>query len=247
MNTFVMGMLLLVVPVQDGPLQRMWQQRTNVRYAATQSRQQVRHAHQQANSDRVWMQHFQPSTCVNGVCSPSTFDLNNYETWYSQPVQSPVVIQPIQPKVRYVQPVQTTYRPLSPVVVNRPVVPVGSVQELTVGPAENLYGAHVEQAFSGRSGFVRKILKELPEVRRSDPNVSVRDAWSLRTACLLAPAFVEMAIDKAVLQMELDGTQSEHVPVDDDGKVIQAGINWEGLTNFIKVLIPLLIELLRGI
>jgi hypothetical protein len=62
---------------------------------------------------------------------------------------------------------------------------------------------------------------------------------------MISPAFSKHAEDLAVTQMVASGEDPDAIPMNEDGTVNVAGINWEGLTKFLEAFIPLLLMLLK--
>lgn len=79
-----------------------------------------------------------------------------------------------------------------------------------------------------------------------DGTITKFQAFKLRIASL-SPAFCERAEKLAVIQMVFSGESPESIPYNDDGTVNVAAIDWAGLTEFIKVFLPLLLELLASL
>lgn len=73
-----------------------------------------------------------------------------------------------------------------------------------------------------------------------------RDLLKLRVA-MLSPAFRQRAQELAVIQIASSGQESDKVPLNEDGTVNVASIDWQGLTDFISALVPLLLQLLEAI
>lgn len=93
--------------------------------------------------------------------------------------------------------------------------------------------------------FKSALLKGITSARKAG-NITVFQALRLRIACM-SPAFVERAEELAVVQIAFSGQESEQVPVNDDGSIDVAGINWEGLIKFMEAFIPLLLSLLQAL
>jgi phage terminase small subunit len=81
---------------------------------------------------------------------------------------------------------------------------------------------------------------------RQAGKITVEDARDLRRASF-SPAFVREAERLSVIQMVVSGENPELVPRDTDGKVNTAGINWDGLGKFLQLLLPLMLEFLKGL
>lgn len=92
--------------------------------------------------------------------------------------------------------------------------------------------------------FKTSLLKAVTEARKNG-KITLREAVRIRVACL-SPAFLERAQELAVVQIASSGETSESVPYDENGVIQVEGINWEGLTKFLEVFIPLLIQMLKA-
>lgn len=96
-----------------------------------------------------------------------------------------------------------------------------------------------------KDNFHRSVVQAAFQAQR-DGKISRGDLIRLRVA-MLSPAFRKHAEDLAVTQMASSGSESvggEAVPVDVDGKIDRGNINWEAIGEFLKVLIPLIIQLM---
>jgi len=93
----------------------------------------------------------------------------------------------------------------------------------------------------GLDGFRASLSRAVTEARK-DGTLKPREALRLQVR-MLSPAFIEQAHDLAVTQIAFSGEASDSVPLDAEGKVNVAGINWEGLIAFLEKLLPLLLKL----
>ncbi|QDV84973.1 hypothetical protein TBK1r_39250 [Stieleria magnilauensis] len=95
-------------------------------------------------------------------------------------------------------------------------------------------------------GFRRAVINASREARRSGM-ITVRDAALLRVA-LISPSFRQAAEDLAVTQMAFSGDPAvDDLPRKTSGEIDRTAIDWEGFGAFMKVFIPLLIELLIAV
>jgi hypothetical protein len=97
------------------------------------------------------------------------------------------------------------------------------------------------EAVFQRSPFRKAMVKAIRTAVR-DKEITPAQAIKLRVA-LHSPAFEQHAKTLCVVQIASSGIESEFVPIT-DGKIAVASINWEALGEFLKVVIPLLLELL---
>lgn len=95
-----------------------------------------------------------------------------------------------------------------------------------------------------KESFKVGIEKAIKAARKAD-TITLKQAKQLRNACH-APAFIEAAHEVAIIQIAFSGIESPDVPVDADGRIQVAGINWEGLALFMEKLIPLIIKLIEA-
>lgn len=96
---------------------------------------------------------------------------------------------------------------------------------------------------NNRAAFRAAVIAALPQAVQAG-NITRAEAIRIRVA-MISPAFADHAYDLAITQMAASG--SENVPRTETGFVDEVAINWDGLTEFLKVFIPLLLELLRGL
>lgn len=92
-------------------------------------------------------------------------------------------------------------------------------------------------------GFRLSVLRAIPTAVQ-EGKITRAEGLRLRVA-MFSPAFAKQAKELAIIQMAASG--SENVPYTESGMVDEAAINWEGLTEFLKVLLPILLELLKGL
>lgn len=91
--------------------------------------------------------------------------------------------------------------------------------------------------------FRAALIKAIPAAVQ-DKHITRAEGMRLRVA-MFSPAFARAAKELALTQMAASG--SENVPYTEAGTIDEAAINWEGLTEFLKVLLPILLELLKGL
>lgn len=120
------------------------------------------------------------------------------------------------------------------------LLPQDKFDFVSVHPTQNTYTAQSEVA---RDAFHQAVLAAIPAAREAGL-ITRAEGVRIRVA-MISPAFRARAQELAVVQMVF--SESENVPMNPDGTVNQAAINWGGLTEFIKVLLPLLLELLIGL
>lgn len=94
-----------------------------------------------------------------------------------------------------------------------------------------------------RDPFREEVVKQIKELRKEGA-ISIRDAGRLRGA-MYSPAFRDAAEDMAFAQMAL--TKPEKLPYTEAGMIDRGNFPWTEFTEFIKVFIPLLLELLIGL
>lgn len=101
-----------------------------------------------------------------------------------------------------------------------------------------------QQEMVGRSAFHKSVLKAgAKRVRAGE--MTRAELFRLRVA-MLSPSFRERAEDLAVIQLSASGQAGDaNVPVNDDGLVERASINWDGILAFIEKLIPLILQLIQ--
>ncbi len=110
--------------------------------------------------------------------------------------------------------------------------------QTTITPAN----APASSQVIGRSDFHKGVVKAVgAAVRKGELSRSA--SIRIRVA-MLSPAFRKHAEDLAVIQMAFSG---DDVPVNDDGTLNRAGINWEELIIFLEKLLPLILKLLEFI
>lgn len=133
-------------------------------------------------------------------------------------ISSPVVTSPVV----YSQPVQTRTAAILPV--------SAATEELSTVEADGgkFHRAVIQAAIAARkAGTINR-----PQLMR------------LRVA-MLSPAFRAQAEDLALIQVVSSG---EDLPFDlaEDGSIIRASINWEGLASFLERLVPIILMLLKA-
>jgi hypothetical protein len=100
-------------------------------------------------------------------------------------------------------------------------------------------------AETSEPGFRGELRKAIREARKAN-SIDARTAFKLQTMTF-SPAFVAAAQELAVAQMVLSGQNPEKIPLDEDGRVDVAGINWAELGKFLQLLLPILLEFLKGL
>ena len=120
-----------------------------------------------------------------------------------------------------------------------------SAQELT--SPNNMSGPVTRQVdqipIEQADGFKRSLIRAIrSEVKAG--NMSRANAIKLRVA-LVSPAFLARAEQLAQVQIVFSGVEAEQVKYDDDGRIIAGSIDWEGLSEFLTKLIPLILQLLE--
>lgn len=91
-----------------------------------------------------------------------------------------------------------------------------------------------------RSDFHGGMIKAIRSAREKGELTRAK-ALRLRVA-LLSPAFRKHAEDLAVIQMAFSGSD---VPVDAQGNIDRAQIDWDAIIEFLERLIPILIQLIE--
>jgi hypothetical protein len=94
-------------------------------------------------------------------------------------------------------------------------------------------------------GFRGELRAAINEARKAKV-IDVRTAFKLQSLTF-SPAFVSAAQNLAVTQMVLSGEDGDKIPRTEDGRVNVAGIPWGELGKFLQLVIPLLLELLKGL
>lgn len=101
--------------------------------------------------------------------------------------------------------------------------------------------SHAQKVLDGQ--FRKELLKAIKSARK-DGSITFFQAARLRVATW-SPAFVEEAERVAVVQMAFS-ENAELLPYDADGKVETSRIDWEQFAEFLKVFIPLLLQILSA-
>lgn len=127
-------------------------------------------------------------------------------------------------------PVVTYYAPTPTVINTTPAVQARSIVQR--GPQEVRLGL---------DGFRSSLSRAVADARR-DGTLKPREAIRMQVR-MLSPAFVEQAHDLAVTQIAFSGEVSAAVPMDAEGKVQVANIQWDQLIEFLEKLLPLLLQL----
>ena len=136
--------------------------------------------------------------------------------------------------VCYVQPTVTIAQPRGP--------PTRRISEVKITP--EIVESRVRDEMRGSPTFRRELIRVIKS-QRTAGKITGRQAVRLRTA-LLSPAFLKEAQTLAVTQMSFSGedAQNNAFELDENGNVLEASINWEGLTNFLVTILPLIADLL---
>lgn len=95
--------------------------------------------------------------------------------------------------------------------------------------------------------FGREVIRAAVRAAK-EGTITRRDVVRLRVA-MLSPSFREQAHDLAIVQMAASGSDAvggADVPVDEEGKIVETAINWEGLAAFLEKLIPILLQLINA-
>lgn len=96
-----------------------------------------------------------------------------------------------------------------------------------------------------RSEFRGALVKAI-RAAVADGELNRRDALKLRVASF-SPAFQQRAKELCVVQMVFSGENADAIPMNADGTIDETAIDWEGLTEFLKVILPILLELLLSL
>lgn len=104
---------------------------------------------------------------------------------------------------------------------------------------------------AGRAEFRRELRKAATEAAR-EGTISRRDARRIRVASV-SPAFVDAAEELAIIQLAfaeaemIDVEDATPLPRNADGEIDRAAFPWADFAEFLKVLLPLLLELLLAL
>lgn len=171
-----------------------------------------------------------PATvCAGGVCSPAYFYAT--PTYYTQPTVQTVNYAP-KPVVR------RTYVPAP--VVQQTYVPVQRSAEPDLTP--EIVESRVREELRGGPGFRRGIINAIRSARKSG-KITPKEAVRIRVA-MMSPAFCREAQTMAMAQMSFSG--AEGLPVDENGNIDEAAIDWEGFAAFLERILPLILDLLKS-
>lgn len=96
-----------------------------------------------------------------------------------------------------------------------------------------------------RSEFRKALVDAIQEGVR-EGKLTRAEGWRLRLASF-SPAFQQRAQELCVVQMVFSGENQDAIPFNDDGTVNKTAIDWEGLTEFLKAILPILLELLLSL
>jgi hypothetical protein len=92
------------------------------------------------------------------------------------------------------------------------------------------------------SGFRRAVVKAADGAAKAG-DIRRLDAVKIRVATL-SPAFLDRAKELAVVQMQASGSDLDGLPVDAEGKIEVARIDWDKLGDFLVKLLPLILQLI---
>ena len=163
-----------------------------------------------------------PTTvCAGGVCSPAYF--------YAAPTNYQPTIAPV---------VKQTYIPAP--VVKQTYIPVQRSVEPDLTP--EIVESRVREELRGGPGFRRGIIKAVQAARQSG-QITPKEAVRIRVA-MLSPAFCREAQTMAMAQMSFSG--AEGLPVDENGNIDEAAIDWQGFAAFLERILPLILDLLKS-
>lgn len=115
-----------------------------------------------------------------------------------------------------------------------------TTQDVTTVPSKSL------EVVEAKDSFHRNVILAAVEKRRAG-ELSRRDVLRLRVA-MLSPAFRQKAKDLAIMQMSLSGSDAvgtDVAPTGSDGKIKPAAIDWDALLNFIKEIIPMIMQIIE--
>lgn len=93
--------------------------------------------------------------------------------------------------------------------------------------------------------FRRSLLRAAAEARKQG-KITARESIRIRVASF-SPAFLQHAEDLAVIQMAFSGENDSDIPRDAEGKIQRQSINWEGLTQFLQALLPLILAIIEAL
>lgn len=100
----------------------------------------------------------------------------------------------------------------------------------------------------GEVKFHRAVLKAAAQAAK-DGKIERAKVFRLRVA-MLSPAFRKRAMELAKVQMAASDSEaigSDALPVDENGKLIEAAIDWDKLASFLERLLPILLQLLEAL
>jgi hypothetical protein len=93
--------------------------------------------------------------------------------------------------------------------------------------------------------FRRSLLRAAAEARKQG-KITARESIRIRVASF-SPAFLQHAEDLAVIQMAFSGENDSDIPRDAEGRIQRQSINWEGLTQFLQALLPLILAIIEAL
>lgn len=94
------------------------------------------------------------------------------------------------------------------------------------------------------SPFRRELIKAAIAAQK-DGQISRKELVKLRIASF-SPAFLQRAQQVCVTQMAFSGEGGDHLPLNEDGTIKTASIDWEGLAAFLEKIVPLVLAILKA-
>jgi hypothetical protein len=102
--------------------------------------------------------------------------------------------------------------------------------------------AHAQVVETAQQESFRKSVIKAAQSLQQKGELKRSEVVKLRVA-LLSPSFRQRAEDLAVIQMSASG---EDVPVDENGLIQRASIDWDKLLAFLEKLIPIILQLITA-
>jgi hypothetical protein len=102
--------------------------------------------------------------------------------------------------------------------------------------------AHAQVVETAQQESFRKSVIKAAQSLQQKGELKRSEVVKLRVA-LLSPSFRQRAEDLAVIQMSASG---EDVPVDENGLIQRANIDWDKLLAFLEKLIPIILQLITA-
>lgn len=105
-----------------------------------------------------------------------------------------------------------------------------------------------QEEVANRENFRRNLIRAAVKLSQSngEDRISRADVLKIRLATM-APAMLEKAQKLAVIQMAASGDETvgtDIVPIDEDGKIVEASIDWDKLISFLERLVPIILQLI---